>query len=86
MRKAIPRLCKRADIDEHSWHPLRHTFCSHLAMRGAPAKVIQELAGHANLPTTLKYMHLADGAKEQAIALLENPPTDVRADESEAGA
>ena len=28
-------------------HMLRHTFCSHLAMRGAPAKAIQELAGHA---------------------------------------
>jgi hypothetical protein len=26
-------------------HILRHTFCSHLAMRGAPAKAIQELAG-----------------------------------------
>ena len=30
-------------------HQLRHTFCSHLAMRGAPAKAIQELAGHADL-------------------------------------
>jgi hypothetical protein len=25
-------------------HILRHTFCSHLAMRGAPARAIQELA------------------------------------------
>jgi len=25
------------------------------------------------LSTTLKYMHLADGAKEQAIALLDQP-------------
>ena len=33
-------------------HVLRHTFCSHLAMQGAPAKAIQELAGHANLTTT----------------------------------
>ena len=27
-------------------HILRHTFCSHLAMHGAPARTIQELAGH----------------------------------------
>ncbi len=73
MRAALPRLCKRAGLDPCSWHPLRHTFCSHLAMRGAPAKVIQELAGHSDLKTTLKYMHLASGAKEQAIGLLDLP-------------
>tara|TARA_R110002096_G_scaffold44526_1_gene119964 strand:+ start:4755 stop:4907 length:153 start_codon:yes stop_codon:yes gene_type:complete len=40
-------------------------------MKGAPAKVIQELAGHTELSTTLKYMHLTEGAREDAIALLE---------------
>jgi site-specific recombinase XerD len=30
-----------------NFHILRHTFCSHLAMRGAVPKAIQELAGHA---------------------------------------
>lgn len=58
-----------------NFHILRHTFCSHLAMRGAPAKVIQELAGHTNLATTMRYMHLAEGHKEQAIRLLEGRPT-----------
>lgn len=42
-------------------HILRHTFCSHLAMKGAPALSIQRLAGHKNLQTTLGYMHLASG-------------------------
>jgi hypothetical protein len=40
-------------------------------MRGAPAKVIQELAGHTRLTTTMRYMHLAEGHKEQAIRLLD---------------
>jgi site-specific recombinase XerD len=40
-------------------HILRHTFCSHLAMRGAPVRAIQELAGHADLSTTMRYMHLS---------------------------
>jgi integrase len=51
-------------------HVLRHTFCSHLAMRGAPPKAIQELAGHEDLTTTLRYMHLTPVARESAIALL----------------
>ena len=37
-------------------HILRHTFCSHLAMRGAPVRAIQELAGHQDLGTTQRYM------------------------------
>jgi integrase len=56
-------------------HVLRHTFCSHLAMRGAPAKAIQELAGHIHLSTTQRYMHLSPQAREGAIALLDKRPT-----------
>jgi integrase len=55
-------------------HVLRHSFCSHLAMQGAPAKAIQELAGHANLTTTMRYMHLSPGAKYAAIRLLDRRP------------
>jgi integrase len=49
----------------------RHTFCSHLAMRGAPARAIQELAGHQDLGTTQRYMHLSSAALDAAIRLLE---------------
>ena len=52
---------------------LRRTFCSHLAMRGAPARAIQELAGHQNLTTTQRYMHLSPAALDGAIRLLERP-------------
>lgn len=43
-------------------------------MQGAPAKAIQELAGHANLTTTMRYMHLSPGAKDAAIRLLDSRP------------
>ena len=56
-------------------HILRHTFCSHLAMRGAPARAIQELAGHQDLATTQRYMHLSPAAIEGAIRLLDEPVT-----------
>ena len=53
-------------------HILRHTFCSHLAMRGAPARAIQELAGHQDLGTTQRYMHLSPAALDAAIRLLDD--------------
>ena len=68
MRKAQ----SRADLkDTGGVHILRHTFCSRVAIRGAPAKAIQELAGHANLGTTQRYMYLSPSAKDAAIALLD---------------
>jgi hypothetical protein len=52
---------------------LRHTFCSHLSMRGAPARAIQELAGHADLTMTQRYMQLSPAALDAAIKLLDEP-------------
>lgn len=71
-RKGIMRVERRAGLEVTGrFHILRHTFCAHLAMRGAPAKAIQELAGHADLSTTMGYMHLTTSAKHEAIKLLE---------------
>ena len=52
-------------------HILRHTFCSRLAMAGASTKAIQELAGHEQISTTQRYMHLSPAAKSEAISLLD---------------
>jgi integrase len=71
MRWHLPRLAAAAKLEPFGWHALRHTFCSHLAMRGVPARTIQQLAGHTNLTTTMRYMHLVPGAAEDAIAMLE---------------
>ena len=62
--------CKRAGLRIIGSHVLRHTFCSHLAMRGAAPKAIQELVGHSTLSMTLRYMHLAPSALCEAIDLL----------------
>jgi len=62
----------RSGLRSMRWHALRHTFCSHMAMRGAPASAIQEMAGHASLMTTQRYKHLTSAAAQAAIALLEH--------------
>jgi hypothetical protein len=36
-------------------------------MNGAPARAIQELAGHRDLATTQRYMHLSPSALDEAI-------------------
>ena len=66
------RTARRANV-KPGVHILRHTFCSHLAMRGAPARAIQELAGHQDLETTQRYMHLSPAALDAAIRLLDEP-------------
>jgi integrase len=66
--KAVRGAQRVAGIDQ-GVHILRHSFCSHLAMKGAPARAIQELSGHADLWTTQRYMHLSPAATEDAIRL-----------------
>ncbi|MDP6582872.1 MAG: tyrosine-type recombinase/integrase, partial [Vicinamibacterales bacterium] len=72
----VRRAARRGKVQNSGVHVLRHTFCSHLAMKGAPARAIQELAGHADLSTTQRYMHLSPAAIEGAIRLLDQPFSD----------
>jgi integrase len=73
VQDAVRRAARTAKVLHETVHVLRHTFCSHLAMKGAPARAIQELAGHQDLSTTQRYMHLSPAAIEGAIRLLEQP-------------
>lgn len=66
----VARAAARAKVPP-GVHILRHTFCSHLAMKGAPRRAIQELAGHQDLGTTQRYMHLSPTAADRAIRLLD---------------
>jgi integrase len=63
--------CRRASLDRIGWHVLRHTFASHLAMRGAPLKAVQELLGHATIEMTLRYAHLSPDSRREAVRLLD---------------
>ena len=48
-----------------------------VVVRAAP-RAIQELAGHRDLATTQRYMHLSPAAVQSAIQLLEQPATSTR--------
>lgn len=67
----LRRACKRAGLRHISWHVLRHTFASHLVMRGAAMKVVQELLGHATIEMTNRYSHLSPDVPRHAVKLLD---------------
>lgn len=70
MKWPLWRACKRAGLQRFGWHVLRHTFASHLVMRGIPMKAIQELLGHRDIRTTMRYAHLVPGARRDAVESL----------------
>ena len=57
--------------DRVTFHTLRHTFASWLAMSGTPIKTISELLGHRTLSMTMKYAHLSPDHKRAAVKALE---------------
>jgi integrase len=71
MTYRLYELCEAANLRRVGWHVLRHTFCSHLAMRGAPPAAIQALAGHESVETTQRYLHLAPVVLRETMRLLE---------------
>ncbi|GEJ58842.1 tyrosine-type recombinase/integrase [Anaeromyxobacter diazotrophicus] len=78
VRRWMERAQKRAGLEvTDRVHVLRHTFCSHLAMRGATPTAIQALAGPTTLGVTQRYRHLTPEAKDDAIRLLDRPPSEV---------
>lgn len=52
-------------------HSLRVTFVTGLAEKGVNPRTVQELAGHSNVTTTLRfYLKVRDGQKDKAIRRL----------------
>jgi len=77
MKQPLRRALTRAGINREEgrigWHDLRHTYASHLAMRGVPLKVIQELMGHVTIEMTERYAHLSPDTRREAVGVLDRP-------------
>lgn len=68
--KSLASACVAAEVEPITLHVLRHTFCTRLAAAGVDVRTIKELAGHADIQTTMRYLHLVESNKHAAIRKL----------------
>jgi integrase len=71
-RTPLRRAQKAAGLRHLGWHVLRHTFASHLVMRGAKLEAVKELMGHSTIDQTMRYVHLSPQFRQDTIALLDS--------------
>lgn len=56
VQNAMRDACKRAGVDAISPHHLRHAWATHSADAGANIRDIQEILGHRDIHTTMRYI------------------------------
>lgn len=71
MASQLDRMCRLAKLRPIGWHVLRHSFASHLVMRGVAIRTVQELMGHASIVITQRYAHLMPDVARDAVKLLD---------------
>ncbi|MDP9190700.1 MAG: site-specific integrase [Acidobacteriota bacterium] len=69
----IVRRVSRASGVRFSPHVLRHSFVTQLIRSNVPLAVVRDLAGHANIETTLGYTGLVDEDRQREIRKLRYP-------------
>ena len=52
-------------------HSLRHSFATHLMDYGTDTKFIQELMGHNDIQTTMRYLHVSNQSIKKIISPLD---------------
>lgn len=70
-RRIFRRIVRKSKVQgDIGLHNLRHTFASHLIMRGVDIVTVSKLLGHGSIATTMIYAHLTQAHEENAVARL----------------
>ena len=72
VRKSFFTACKKSDIKDFRFHDARHTYASHLVMKGEGLYTVQKLLGHKKPDMTLRYSHLSSDHLHRAVAKLDD--------------
>ena len=70
VRTSFEKALKEAGIKNFTFHDLRRTFASWLAMEGVPMSTIGKLLGHKTPHMTMRYAHLAPEYLADVVELL----------------
>ena len=71
VNRALHTALDRAGLRRVRVHDLRHTFASHLVLKGCSLRVVQVLLGHHSVTTTERYAHVADEQLAAAVDVLD---------------
>ncbi len=69
-RRALQKAARQAGIGHLRIHDLRHTFITWLASNGIAPQIVAALAGHKDMKTTERYIHLSLDDMKKAISVL----------------
>jgi site-specific recombinase XerD len=72
VKDVVPNLCTKAGLQTRlTMHDLRHTFASHLVMKGKSLAQVQKLLGHTTIQMTMRYVHLSPDVNRAAVEVLD---------------
>ena len=71
LRRAFNNAVRTAEIEDFTFHDLRHCFCTKLAQRGVDIYKIAKLAGHEDIRMTQRYSHHCPESLRDGVEILE---------------